>query len=268
MKKLNFKILVLTLGVLLSVPQIFSQEIPERPTPPRLVNDFTGVLSREQVNNLERKLVQFNNQTSNQITVVLVNSLNGIALSDFAYTIGEKWKVGQKEFDNGIVILIKPKIGRERGQAFIATGYGLEGAIPDGTTKLIIENEMIPYFKNGDYYGGINQAISIIMPLAAKEFSSDDYAKTTTQGSPIGRIVPFIIFIIIFVFMRSSRARSHSVGAGIPFWTALWLGSSMAGSSHGSWNNFSSGSGGFGGGGGFGGFGGGSFGGGGAGGSW
>ncbi len=262
MKKINFKILLITLSFLLIVPQLFSQEIPERPTPPRLVNDFTGVLSREQANQLEKKLVQFNNQTSNQITVVLVNSLNGIALSDFAYTIGEKWKVGQKEFDNGIVILVKPKIGREKGQAFIATGYGLEGAIPDGTTKLIVENEMIPYFKNGDYYGGINRAISVIIPLAAGEFSSDEYAKTTTQGSPIGRIVPFLVLIIIFVLMRGSRARSHSVGAGIPFWTALLLGSMMGGSSHGSWNNFSSGSGGFGG------FGGGSFGGGGAGGSW
>lgn len=269
MKILNFKILLIALSILLSVPQLFSQEIPERPTPPRLVNDFTGTLSREQANQLERKLVQFNNQTSNQIAVVLVKSLNGIALSDFAYSIGEKWKVGQQEFNNGIVILVKPKTGREKGRAFIATGYGLEGAIPDGTTKLIVENEMIPYFKNGDYYGGINKACLVLMPLAAGEFSSDEYAKTTSQGSPIGRIVPFIILIIIFIFMRSSRARSHSVGAGIPFWTALWLGSSMmGGSSQGSWNNFSSGSGGFGGGGGFGGFGGGSFGGGGAGGSW
>jgi len=268
MKKINFRILFLSLILIVSVPQLFSQEIPERPTPPRLVNDFTGTLNINQINQLERNLVQFNNQTSNQITVVLVKSLNGLAPSDFAFSIGEQWKVGQKEFNNGIVILVKPKTSREKGEAFIAPGYGLEGAIPDATTKLIVENEMIPYFNKGDYYGGINKACSVLMPLAAGEFSSDEYAKTTSQGAPVGSILPFIILIIIFVFMRGSRARSHSVGTSIPFWTALWLGSSLGGSSHGSWNNFSSGSGGFGGGGGFGGFGGGSFGGGGAGGSW
>ena len=267
MKKINFSILLIAFSILFNVPQLFSQEVPERPIPPRLVNDFTGTLSTNQINQLERELVQFNNQTSNQITVVIVKSLNGLAPSDFAFTIGEQWKVGQKEFDNGIVILVKPKTAREKGQAFIAPGYGLEGAIPDATAKLIVENEMIPLFKNNDYFGGIVQACKVIIPLAQGEFSSDEYAASTNQGSPLGAIVPFIIIIIIFVLMRGSRGRSHSVGGALPFWTAMMLGSSI-GRGSGSWGNFSSGSGGFGGGGSFGGFGGGSFGGGGAGGSW
>jgi uncharacterized protein len=268
MKRKNFRILIIALSFLFSAPLLFSQEIPERPNPPRLVNDFTGTLSNNQINQLERSLVQFNNQTSNQITVVLVKSLNGIDKAEFAYSIGEQWKVGQKEFNNGIVILVKPKTSREKGQAFIAPGYGLEGAIPDATAKLIVENEMIPLFQNNDYFGGIVQACKVIIPLAQGEFSSDEYAETSNQGSPFGAIVPFIIMIIIFVLMRGSRARSHSVGGALPFWTAMMLGSSIGRGSSGSWNNFSSGSGGFGGGGGFGGFGGGSFGGGGAGGSW
>ena len=249
--------------------------IPPRPNPPRLVNDLANVLTAKQQDALEYKLRYFHDTTSNQIVVVTVKSLEGNALAAFAYELGEKWKVGQKEFDNGIVILVKPKFSKtDKGQAFIAVGYGLEPAIPDAIAKRILENEMFPYFRSNDYYGGINSATDVLMAMASGEISAEGYNKQS-ESSPLLNLVPFIIFIIIFFLIRASNARSYSLGRGTSFWTALWLGSTLGGSHSGSWNNFSGGSGGFGGGssgggfgGGFSGFGGGSFGGGGAGGSW
>lgn len=248
------------------------QDIPPRPQPPRLVNDFADILNPQQENALELKLVRFNDTTSNQITIVTVQSLNGYDPAMFAYEIGSRWQVGQKEFNNGVVVLVKPKISeRDRGQAYIEVGYGLEPAIPDAIAKRIVENEMISSFKRNDYYGGLNDATDVLMQLASGEISADGYSKSS-ETPAIFSIIPFIIIIIAIILIRSSSRRTVGMGrSNLPFWTALWLGSSMMGgrSGSGGWNGFSGGGSGFGGGGGgFGGFGGGSFGGGGAGGSW
>lgn len=254
-----------------------AQEIPERPKNQTLVNDFANVLTNSESNALEQKLLQFYANTGNQITLVTVKSLNGYDASSFAYEIGEKWQVGKKGFDNGIVILFKPKTLDSRGQVFIATGYGLEGAIPDATANEIIDNEMIPYFKQGQIYEGINQASSVLMGLAKGEFNYQQYAKQHSRsgkGGSFGFLIPLFI-ILIFSFIGRSRSRGHhtmgSSGSSLPFWMLLGMMGSGSRSHGGSFNDFSSGSGGFGGGssfGDFGGFGGGSFGGGGAGGSW
>ncbi len=253
--------------VFLLTGTLLASGIPPKPNPPRLVNDFAGILTQSQIKNLEYKLRYFNDTTSNQIVVVTVKSLNGMDPAMFATQLGEKWQVGQKKFDNGVVVLVKPKYGNSRGQAFIAVGYGLEPVIPDATAKQIVEYEMIPSFKRGDYYTGLQKATSTIMKLAAGEISAKGYNKMH-ENSPWVALLPFIVFLLIFMLIRVSNARSYSVGKGTSFWTALMLGSMLGGSSHsGSWNSFSGGSGG-GFGGGFGGFGGGGFGGGGAGGSW
>ena len=244
-----------------------AQDIPEPPNPPRLVNDLAGILPPELAQTLENKLVTFNDSTSTQIAVAIVPSLNGYEKMDFTYRLAEKWGVGQKGKNNGIMIMVKPKTATERGEAFIAVGYGLEGVVPDAITKRIVDNEMIPYFREGNYYQGIDAAVNTLMSLTKGEFTAEQYAKGQ-QSSPYALLIPVIILAVVFFLIRSGRARSHSIGKSIPFWTAFWLLGSMGRGSHsGSWNNFHSG-GGFSGGGGFGGFGGGSFGGGGAGGSW
>lgn len=247
-------------------------DIPPRPDPPRLVNDLANILSPKQEEALEYKLRYFNDTTSNQIVVLTVKSIGDDDPAFYAFEVGEKWKVGQKEFDNGIVILVKPKYGNsDRGKAYIAIGYGLEPAIPDAIAKRIMENEMIPRFRDNNYFQGINNATDVLMAMASGEISAEGYNKQS-KTSPLFTILPLIIFIIIFLLIRGSSSRSYSVGRNTSLWTALWLGSALGGSHSGSWNNFSGGSSGFGGGGGFGGgfsgFGGGSFGGGGAGGSW
>lgn len=269
----NKIILLLFLTSLLTGISSQAQDIPARPDPPRLVNDFAGILTNEQINNLEAKLVAFNDSTSTQLVVVTVKSLNGYDRNHFAYLIGQQWGVGQKGKNNGAVILVKPKYQNEKGDASIQTGYGLEGAIPDALADRIVENEMIPRFKEDNYYAGIDAAVNTMISLTKGEYTADQYTKRVKKNSnPLGLIIPVIIIAVVFMLMRSSRARTYSIGKNIPFWTAFWLLGSMGRGHSGSWNSFTGGSGfggGFGGGGGgFGGFGGGSFGGGGAGGSW
>jgi len=248
-----------------------AQDIPEPMSPPRLVNDYANILTPSQVRHLEQKLVNFDDSSSSQIVVLLVRSLNGLTKEVFADRVGEKWGVGQEGKNNGVVVLVKPKYGNERGQARISVGYGLEGAIPDAIAKRIVTNEMLPYFKTGDYFSGIDKASNTLISLATGEFTADQYNKKS-GGSPVSFIVPIIIIIIIMLFMRRNSGNHYTTGSkGTSLWTALWLGSMMGGygSGGGSWGDFRSGGGSFGGGGGgFGGFGGGSFGGGGAGGSW
>ena len=145
--------------------------IPPKPSPQRLVNDFAGLFTAGQVDELERKLVAFDDSTSNQITVVTVNDLEGRAAAEYADRIGIEWGVGSKAYNNGIVVLVKPKTSDSGGQVTIQVGYGLEGAIPDIYASRIIRNDMIPHFQENDYYGGVVQACENLMALASGEIS-------------------------------------------------------------------------------------------------
>jgi len=246
-----------------------AQDIPEKSN--RLVNDYAHVLTSGEVNQLEGELENFDRQTSTQIVIVTVPSLNGYDASDFAFRLGEKWGVGQGDKDNGVVVLFKPKTADSRGQVFVAVGYGLEGVIPDATANRdIVDAEMIPRFKNGDIYGGLYAGTKVIMGLASKEFTAAEYHEKVSGGGGGAGVAGIIFFLAIIFFVSSvfrRRRGYYTGGSSLPFW--LLMGGMMGSSSHrGSWGNFSGGSGGFSGGGGFGGFGGGGFGGGGAGGSW
>ena len=261
---------IMTLILLLTViSNVYAQDFPDKPVPPRLVNDYAGILSEREVSTLEHKLVLFNDSTSTQISIVIVKDLKGYAKADYAQRLTEKWGIGQKGLNNGLLILIKPSSGNSRGEVQIATGYGLEGAIPDLTCAQIVDNEIIPAFRNGDYYGGLDKATNTLMALARGEYTADQYGKkmkkNPAKAAPFG---VFIILIIILMIMKNSGRSNHNniSRSGLPFWVLLGMMNSGRSSHSGSWGGFSGGGGG--GGGGFGGFGGGSFGGGGAGGSW
>jgi uncharacterized protein len=248
---------------------VFAQSFPAPSNPPRLVNDLTGVLDENTRNQMEQTLVQFSNETSTQIAVAILDDLSGYDVSDYTFRLAESWGIGQKGKNNGILVLIKPKSGREKGEAFIAVGYGLEGVVPDAVARRIVNNEMIPRFRENDYTGGLQAGLGVLMQITRGEFTGEKYL-ANTGGSPAKGGIIFLLLIVgvVFILIKGQRAQSSAIGHSLPFWVMLsMLGS---GSSHsGRWDNFSSGSGGFGGGGGgFGGFGGGSFGGGGAGGSW
>jgi len=254
-----------------SVNNLSAQRIPERPNPPRLVNDFASMLTPQEINALERKLVAFNDSTTTQIAIVTIPTLDGTDISDYAQQLAEKWGIGQKGRDNGVLILIKPKTADSKGFVKIAPGYGLEGALPDITCGEIVDYEILPAFRNGDIYGGLSNATNIIMSLVRGEFTAADYGKkgrkSEEKGIPIGPILIGIVIVISIISRGSSGRNNKNISSGgLPFW--LLMGMMGSGRGHGgSWGGFSGGSGG-GGGGGFGGFGGGSFGGGGASGSW
>jgi len=242
-----------------------AQEFPEKPFPPRLVNDFAGLLEEQEADALERKLVAYDDSTSTQIAVVTVTDLHGYDRADYAQRLAENWGIGQKGTDNGILILIKTKTSQSpRGDVFIAPGYGLEGVIPDIVCGQIVDNEILPEFRAGNYYKGLDRATNTLMSLASGEFPADKYGRPKVGDQ--GGLTPFIfiiIIIIIIMFIRSSGGSNHKhlSRKGLPLWMLLTMMNSGSSRHSGSWGGSS-------GGGGFGGFGGGGFGGGGAGGSW
>jgi uncharacterized protein len=195
--------------------------------------------------------------------------------AQFAIELGESWGVGQSKEDNGVVFLVKPKTPESKGEIFIAVGRGLEGAIPDITTKQITDNECIPYFKKNAYFDGITRGMQVLMELARGEYNSDEYAAKHTRSKKRGGAGIAIIALLIIAlvgFMKASQAKRYAQTNQTSFWAAWALLNAASRSHRGYYSNFSSGRGGFGGFGGggssFGGFGGGGFGGGGAGGSW
>jgi uncharacterized protein len=241
---MKIKILFFSLISYLSL----AQDIPPPPNPPRLVNDFVGgLLSESQINALENKLVAYNDSTSTQIAVVIIKTTQPYEIADYTYQLGEKWGVGQKGKNNGIVFLWAP--GDRK--VSIQGGYGMEGPLPDIYAKRIISTIVAPNFQNLQYYQGIDEATTAIMQYAAGEYK----AEPQEEEFPVGIIVLFIFLAILFIFIGNWPYTTYTG----------W------GRQSGSWGGGGFG-GGFGGGGsrggGFGGFGGGSFGGGGASGSY
>ena len=174
------------------------KDIPNRPNPPRLVNDFTNTITPEQAQALEQKLVAYDDSTSSQIAVVFVNSLSGYDVSDYALRLGRKWGVGGKEHSNGIILLV----AKEDHKITIQVGYGLEGAIPDVTAKSIIDNDLTPNFKEGNFYRGLDDATDDIIKAAAGEYKAPAGYNKKGKALPIGGL---IIFLIILFTIFGSR---------------------------------------------------------------
>jgi uncharacterized protein len=234
---------------------LFSQDqIPNPPSPTKLyVNlskQFPNFLNPTEAKQLEKELETFEKETSNEIVVVIVDNFSGMDRADFAIELGEKWKVGKEKEDNGIVVLIKPTKTDGKRTSFIATGRGLEGAIPDATCKLIVDKELNPFLKENKNYEGINKALIVLKKLAKGEVNHKDYSKK--EEGPWWSKLLIILGIIVFVLFLNSKRRGGGSGFGGIYFGGGGFGGGSGGSS----------------GGGFGGFGGGSFGGGGAGGDW
>jgi uncharacterized protein len=228
----------------------------------RLVNDYSGILTPDQVQALERRLVDFNDSTSNQVVVVITPTIYGDDENAAAQQLGQAWGVGQEEFDNGVVILIKSKTPDENwGAVAIATGYGAEGALPDVFCKRIINDYMLGPLGDGDYNRAVSAALDVILPVLAGEYSYAQYRKDERR-SALTALGVFLLFIVVAVGLCVWHYKRHpdkwNTGGG-----SAGSGGAFFGPVGGSWGGrgFGGSSGGFGG---FGGFGGGSFGGGGA----
>jgi uncharacterized protein len=234
--------------------------IPPRPNPPRLVNDYTRTLTPEQVQALEQKLVAYDDSTSNQVAVVIMNSTGDYPIEDVALGIIRTWGVGGKEHSNGVVILV----AKDDHKIRIEVGYGLEGAIPDVTAKSIIDNDLTPNFKEGNFYRGIDNATDDIIKAAAGEYKAPAGYNKKGKGLPIGGLIIFLIILFTIFGSRGGGRGGMMSRRGYGGFGAGWIIGSMLGGGGGSGGGGWSG----GGGGGFGGFGGGGGGGGGASGGW
>lgn len=217
--------LILAMGVSADYPELQSR-----------VNDYAGVLSSQTKAELEQQLADFDQQTTNEVVVVIVPSLDGRDIDTYRNELFEKWVLGKVGRDNGVLLVIamdERKIG-------IEVGYGLEGALPDITAAAIIRDEITPAFKNNDYDTGIRQGVAAIMAASQGEYTAADY-----QGSPSPDWATWLIFgIIIFVFIGLPiifRGAGRGRGGRGGF---FWYGGPSAGS------GFGGGGGGFGGGGG------------------
>ncbi|HET7115733.1 MAG TPA: TPM domain-containing protein [Hanamia sp.] len=250
----------------------FSQKIENKPNPPRAVNDFANLLAPFQQQALEQKLDAYNDSTSSAIVIITVPDLQGYDIAQVSLKYLRDWGIGVKGKNNGVVILVSKADHKAR----IETGYGMEGVLPDILAGQIINERMIPFFKNGDYYAGFDNAVDAIIQAAAGEYKADPNAqkKRPIVGSII--VIVIIFFVILFLFSGGggggggsymSRKGSRSfLGDALPWFL---LGNMMGGGGRGGggFGGGGFGGGGFGGGG-FGGFGGGSGGGGGASGGW
>lgn len=260
----SFLVVLLSLVTLAGYAQSASladSVIPARPNPPRLVNDFAGALSAQERARLEQKLTAYNDSTSTQITIVIVKTTEPYPIGDFAFQVGRKWGVGQSQKNNGLVLAW----ATQTRKVYIATGYGLEGAIPDAIAKRIIASDIVPAFKQQRYFDGLDAATTEIIQRAQGEYKADPRSSDDDGG--FGGlffliVVGLIIFIIFANRNRGGGGSNRNRGGGFfpPVFFPTSTGSGWGGSSGG----FGGGSGG----GGFGGFGGGSFGGGGAGGDY
>jgi uncharacterized protein len=252
---------ILAILVLLWTSTISWSQIPDAPNPPRFFNNFsqTGIISEEQGAELEAMLDQFEQETSNEITVVIIDDLGGDEAWHFAAELGKKWGVGKADKDNGVVLLVKPTEENGGHQVFIAPGAGLEGAITDISCGEIVDNELIPNFKKEDYFTGIKNAIIVLEKMAKGEINEKSYRKANHKNDLVSSLFGFLVIIIIVILLIRKGGRG---GNGTTFGRGGFFVGGFGGGYGGGFGGGSSG------GGGFGGFGGGSFGGGGSGGSW
>ncbi len=228
------------------------------PKPDRYFNDYAGVVSKEAADRFNEQLAQFERETSDQVVVAVFPKMQSDSdIADYTQRVAQAWGVGQKERRNGVVLFV---FIQDR-KISIQVGYGLEGALPDITAYDIRANHIQPYFRNGDYEGGLATGIDLICKAIRGEYKGS--GKTVTEqhrGNGVSGLVPFIIFVIVLIIisrvMRRLGGYGYSSGRGGPVFLPM-------GGGGGGWSSG-------GGGGGFSGFsgGGGSFGGGGSSGSW
>lgn len=241
-----------------------AQDLLQRSAPKKLVSDYSDVLSAREEAYLENKLLDYADSTSTQIAIVTVATTGGDNINLITAEIAHHWQIGQNGKDNGCLILL----ASDDREISIQNGYGLEPYLTDFTSKQIIENDILPYFKQGSYVKGLDAGTTSIIQVLAGSYEGSGGRGSSKKSVRARDVVRVIIILIIIVFYISSRGGRGGGGGGRrygagPFWWGMGTGYTMGGGGFGGRS-----SGGFGGGGGFGGFGGGGFGGGGASGSW
>lgn len=237
-------------------------QIPEKPPVSEQTSlyDYVGLLSEGQERQLREKLIRYSDSTSTQIVIAIIATTEGEDIQYLGAQWGHAWGIGQEQEDNGILILL----ARDDRRIAINTGYGVEEFLTDVLSRRIIERVIIPEFKNGDYYAGLDKGADAIFEVLTGQFQGGGQGPTRF---PFEVLIPFLLFILLIIILASRNKRGGGRGTrrkGLDIWDVIIL--SNMGRSGSSGGGF--GGGGFGGGGFSGGFGGGGFGGGGASGGW
>lgn len=239
--------------------------IPEKPSLQTSVYDYAKVLSDSEKQQLEEKLVRYSDSTSTQIVVVTIDNLKGEDIGILAPKWGHEWGVGQAKEDNGVFILLS----KEDRKIWIAPGYGVEDKLIAGTTGEIVRNVIVPEFKAGSYYNGLDKGADAIFDVLKGKYKGSRKNGMKNGVSPF--VILLVLFVIVLIIVSSVKGNGKGNGRGggmmrSPSLLDIIVLSSLGRNSGG---GFGGGFGGSSGGGGFGGgFGGGGFSGGGAGGSW
>jgi uncharacterized protein len=251
-------------SVLCGAASGFAEE-PLPPPPAAYFNDYAGVVPAAEAQRLDAKLAQFAKETSTQVVVAVFDRLPSQSLEDFTVKTAEFWRVGRKDWDNGAVLFVFVKDHKLR----IETGYGLEGALPDALCRRILDERIVPRFREGDFTGGLEAGIDGILAATRGEYKAE--ARRQQEGvSPLTLLI-VLFFVLLLLWLVRQGARHMPVGrtydSGGPRRDRSYWGGGFWGGGFGGGGGFSGGGGFGGGGGGFSG-GGGSFGGGGASSSW
>jgi uncharacterized protein len=274
MKQYRYLLSLSLLFIFFCCSQTLSAQF-EIPTKPKfqtsVYDDYIQLLTPSEKKDLERKLIQYSDTTSTQIVVAIISSTDGENINYLGTQWAHSWGIGQAKEDNGVFILL----AKDDRKIAISTGYGVEHLLTDAMSRRIIEKDIIPYFKQNDYYGGLNRGADAIFEVLTGEYQGS--RQTESKGSssiPFFMIIFIIILVIIIANSKNKRGgkgggkrKNRSIGSSIL--NAIILshaGRRGYGSGSGSFGGSSGG--GFGGGGFGGGFGGGGFGGGGASGGW
>lgn len=214
------------------------------------INDYANLLSSQEENRLENYLSSFESTSTIQIALLTIKSLQGENLEDYSMQVADAWKLGNKDKDNGVLVLISMQDKKLR----IEVGYGLESSLTDAKSGYIIRNYIVPGFKTGSYYNGIATGMDAITGVISKQIdiSDEQIAQSQRKQARKSPQIPFglIMFVLMFVFGGLGRRRRGGL------FTALFLGSMLGGGHHrgggsgfGGFGGFSGGGGGFGGGG-------------------
>jgi uncharacterized protein len=207
MKQLNIYIKYYLLVFLLAfVVKVSAQDVPEKPSLDTSYYEIgTTLLEEAQKREIEQKLINYADTTSTQIVVVVVPTTGGEYIDRYKVDLAHKWGIGQKDKDNGILLLI----AKDDRKVAIASGYGTEHLLTDAMSKRIIEDVILPEFKNGDFYAGIDEGTNAIFKVMSGEYTEDrDFGN---DGPGFGAVVIFL-FIIIFIIVISIISRKGGGG--------------------------------------------------------
>ncbi|MBW1649261.1 MAG: TPM domain-containing protein [Deltaproteobacteria bacterium] len=245
-----YKKIIFALTFLLLTNTAFALEVPKLK---ERINDYAEILAPNQEAELENLLKNAETRTSSQIALLTITSLEKENLEDFSLKVIETWKLGQKNKDNGVLLLIALKEKKIR----IEVGYGLEAVLTDAKSGFIIRNIIAPHFKKKKFYTGIKEGLAAIYGFASKEYQVSDqelaqYEKTEKQKETSH--LPGAVLVLIVMLLFGGLGRRSGKGGGILPWLVVgsMLGSgrrSSSGFGGGFGGGFSGGGGGFGGGG-------------------